>query len=412
MSQHLVCHKVEQASPHNAPQQRIQTQPPSAQHNAAPNNFNAPSNPLDQVIIHIYRNSPTLLPQRGGAMTSSHIDNVTYAVWQICLKQNNGWILNGVAKTSVMLDDVKIRALAMLNLLPSWWIMRDRFVSLLKNNNDWTVDDSEMEINFGLACRTATQVLQIKGNGERRMGHGGAMGQDGGYFRMTQANMNGPAHVKHEDGFAHMSPLNAAIGMGHFDNFAQRTLGYVPVRKSHLEGPTQTSPYNGHVRMVHDEAFSHMSPGTAPARKDNGIGIDQMSPYNGPVHNDHGNVFDQMSPNNGPVRNNHDNGLAHMSPGNIPTRMNHGKDLAQMSPGNVHVHNNLGNDFVQMSPSNGHGRINHTNSLALMNPNHEPLNVGDNHDFAQKSPHDAQAMDAQTGNDGEVFEGERLADNF
>ncbi|KAF1911051.1 hypothetical protein BDU57DRAFT_108782 [Ampelomyces quisqualis] len=369
------------------PQQRIQMQQPSAQHNAAlNNNLNAGLNLIDHLIIHVYKSDPALLPQRNEIITSSHIDKFTYSIWQICLTENNGNLLTGAARTSSMFDDVKIRTLSIMNLLPSWWFMRERLVGLL-NGTGRPLDDSDMEIVYGQAYATAVRVVQVLGQDR------GAMRRDRGYARMGPAN--GPAHVKREDGFAHMSPRNGAVGMGHFDGFALRSPGNFPVRRSHIEGYTQMSPLNGSGRTGRDDGFA------------------QMSPENGPVRRRDVEGHTQEVPHNGSVRMGQDEGFAHLSPGNAsPTHKDNGDGFLQMSPNQGSIHDHHGGSLAQMSSGDVPVRMDHGNDLAQMNQDHDSFDLGNGHDFAQMAPHDEHTAGDQAGIEGEFYQDEKPSNNF
>jgi hypothetical protein len=91
-------------------------------------------------------NGPHLLPNDlTTTLTSAYIDAITYALWLIAVNSGDGRgdILTAVQKYVILFDEVKLRALARLDLLPTWWFFRERVLDKLVNGG-WTVDDGVM----------------------------------------------------------------------------------------------------------------------------------------------------------------------------------------------------------------------------------------------------------------------------
>jgi hypothetical protein len=87
------------------------------------------------------------------AITSAIIDKITYAAYQACIQHGQFELLG---KYSAMLNEVKLRALALLNLMAAWWVLRERIVKIISKTSA-LVDDDVMQNGMKDA------VAQIKG---------------------------------------------------------------------------------------------------------------------------------------------------------------------------------------------------------------------------------------------------------
>lgn len=72
---------------------------------------------------------------------SQHIDSIVHAMWQVAF--DNGDMPDITAKAA-MFSRIKLRALARLNYLPSWWFLRTIACDLMKRQG-WNLDDREMQ---------------------------------------------------------------------------------------------------------------------------------------------------------------------------------------------------------------------------------------------------------------------------
>lgn len=60
-----------------------------------------------------------------------------------------------------MYQDVKIRALGLMNMLPGWWFLREKVKAHMSNSGKW-VDDTEMESQFNLMCAKADKIIKSR----------------------------------------------------------------------------------------------------------------------------------------------------------------------------------------------------------------------------------------------------------
>jgi hypothetical protein len=103
--------------------------------------------PIDwrqKVFLAALKAGKPLLPANPliNPVTSRRIDNITHAMWQVVFA--NELMMQNVTKYSAMFSQLKLRALAKLNYLPSWWYLRDMACDIMKQQG-WNVDDSEMQ---------------------------------------------------------------------------------------------------------------------------------------------------------------------------------------------------------------------------------------------------------------------------
>lgn len=111
-----------------------------------------------QVIKVILAKSPHSLPASPtDIVTSNQIDRFAHAMWSVCLQ--NGQLLNHANTYASMMNEVKLRALAKLNFLPSWWFLRDHFLSWLEATGR-PVDDSIMRAHWKFAVGDVSAFMQ------------------------------------------------------------------------------------------------------------------------------------------------------------------------------------------------------------------------------------------------------------
>jgi hypothetical protein len=93
-------------------------------------------------------------------------------MWNLSLTHDNGRMLVQANNWASMMSEVKLRALARLNFLPSWWFMREQLVKVLQAEGR-TIDDTCMSAQWQFATHGAQKVIE-KGNRVRMMNQGPA----------------------------------------------------------------------------------------------------------------------------------------------------------------------------------------------------------------------------------------------
>ncbi|EAT86418.2 hypothetical protein SNOG_06587 [Parastagonospora nodorum SN15] len=74
---------------------------------------------------------------------SCDLDTYAYVLWDWCLRNKNGQLHAYANRYGAMIAEHKLRILACLNLLPSWFFLRSQILTWLQNQG-WTIDDSDM----------------------------------------------------------------------------------------------------------------------------------------------------------------------------------------------------------------------------------------------------------------------------
>lgn len=77
------------------------------------------------------------------SVNSQRVDSIAHAMWQVVFRYES--MMQDVTTKAAMFSQLKLRALAKLNYLPSWWFIREMACVVMKNQG-WHLDDSEMEI--------------------------------------------------------------------------------------------------------------------------------------------------------------------------------------------------------------------------------------------------------------------------
>jgi hypothetical protein len=97
-----------------------------------------------QVVRAAFQKNPQMLPADPTEIINSNlIDRFTHALWgMICF--GNIPLHEQAAKYGAMIGEPMIRALALLNILPSWWFLRERVLEWLRGSTPRIIDDSEM----------------------------------------------------------------------------------------------------------------------------------------------------------------------------------------------------------------------------------------------------------------------------
>ncbi|KAG9198893.1 hypothetical protein G6514_009269 [Epicoccum nigrum] len=96
-------------------------------------------------------------------VTSPYLDKMAYTMWDVSFGQDI-WMKDATSKGS-MLPQLKLRALARLNYLPSWWYLREVAVELLKRMG-YSIDDSEMQTIWNGALEWCKAVEARTGMGD------------------------------------------------------------------------------------------------------------------------------------------------------------------------------------------------------------------------------------------------------
>lgn len=100
-------------------------------------------------------------------------------MWQVAFSHE--YMMQNVTAHAAMYSQLKLRALAKMNYLPSWWYLRDMACDVMKRQG-WNVDDSEMQQLWqGTVewCRTVGLKMGIQddsGTGVKQ--HGEYAGQE------------------------------------------------------------------------------------------------------------------------------------------------------------------------------------------------------------------------------------------
>jgi hypothetical protein len=84
---------------------------------------------------------------------STHIDQLAYKAYTFCIENN---LLSLAGTYSAMMNEVKLRALALLNLMAPWWFLRER-IEIYLRRTDLLVDDSVMQIAIKDAVAQVTE---------------------------------------------------------------------------------------------------------------------------------------------------------------------------------------------------------------------------------------------------------------
>ncbi|CAE6995221.1 hypothetical protein PTTW11_00062 [Pyrenophora teres f. teres] len=88
---------------------------------------NPPNNPFIQLLHHVLQHNPALLPitepPNVPTLTSPHIDRIAHAMWDLAFR--NGHVFHMACQYSAMFSPFKLRILAKINFLPSWWFLRE-----------------------------------------------------------------------------------------------------------------------------------------------------------------------------------------------------------------------------------------------------------------------------------------------
>ncbi|KAF2130657.1 hypothetical protein P153DRAFT_384916 [Dothidotthia symphoricarpi CBS 119687] len=124
-------------------------------------NANTTAHFLFTCAIH---NAPSLIPNSpySNPISSLHVDNIANAMWQVAFAHQDGVMLQQVCMYCAMYSELKLRALAKLNFLPSWWFLREMAVCEL-HGQGWMVDDAVMQGTWVTAVAYCQKIMGAQG---------------------------------------------------------------------------------------------------------------------------------------------------------------------------------------------------------------------------------------------------------
>ncbi|KAI2487032.1 hypothetical protein Ptr902_01165 [Pyrenophora tritici-repentis] len=100
-----------------------------------------PPNPFIQLLHYVLQKNPTLLPPitatptdhtdpsntSAPTLTSPDIDRIAHSMWDVAFK--NRHLFHYACQYSAMFTPLKLRILAKINFLPSWWFLREAVIN-------------------------------------------------------------------------------------------------------------------------------------------------------------------------------------------------------------------------------------------------------------------------------------------
>jgi len=155
-SQHVpVIHSIEHPptpldtpSPeHNAQKQEYspaaaQNPTPSHSQNLPDTNRNAPYN---KIVEEVLRNRPDLLPSDSSLLINSfQIDQIAHAMFNFMVFNPNPVVytlFQQATQQGAWISEPRLRVLALLNIMPGWWFLRERVINWLEDTGR-LMDDS------------------------------------------------------------------------------------------------------------------------------------------------------------------------------------------------------------------------------------------------------------------------------
>jgi hypothetical protein len=138
--------------------------------NQSMNDFGKDLLKLDQLVITVLQQAPL---KTVDCVTSEIIDTMTYKIHNVCIQTD---LLNVAAKYAVMFSETKLRALALLNFMATWWLLRERVVHYL-GKMGVNINDTAMQSGIKDAVATVSEMM------------GKIMGKDDGTAGKEKASM-------------------------------------------------------------------------------------------------------------------------------------------------------------------------------------------------------------------------------
>jgi hypothetical protein len=127
---------------------------------------------FDNLILRLHQNEPTLFPSSPTQpITTNQIDVFTQKLWLYCLNWRSGELMNIATSYGAVAEELKLRALAKVNILPSSWFLRERVMKWLRESGR-LVDDEFMAARLRDATKTMTKHI-LKRNAIERLKCGG-----------------------------------------------------------------------------------------------------------------------------------------------------------------------------------------------------------------------------------------------
>jgi hypothetical protein len=113
----------------------------------------------DQIALLVYRNDPTLLPADSTTPVNSlGIDKFTHALFTALVHTAQLQdMFKRTTNAGALLTESRLRVLALLNIMPSWWYLRERVVLWLESVGR-PIDDS---YQTGLTNRAMAQARYL-----------------------------------------------------------------------------------------------------------------------------------------------------------------------------------------------------------------------------------------------------------
>jgi hypothetical protein len=95
-----------------------------------------------QIFMATFKRNHTLMPVAPTTepIGSRRVDAIAHGCWDVVFSKEA--LMTDITMKAAFYTPLKLRALARLNWLPSWWFLREMAVSLMKQQG-WMIDDSE-----------------------------------------------------------------------------------------------------------------------------------------------------------------------------------------------------------------------------------------------------------------------------
>jgi hypothetical protein len=95
-----------------------------------------------QIFMATFKRNTSLTPvaPTTNPISSRRIDAIAHGMWDVVFQRDA--MMTDITMKAALFTPLKLRALARLNWLPSWWFLRGMAVTLMRQQG-WLVDDSE-----------------------------------------------------------------------------------------------------------------------------------------------------------------------------------------------------------------------------------------------------------------------------
>ena len=127
-----------------------------------------------QLLMAAFQRNRTLHPvaPTTNPIDSKRIDDIAHSMWDVVFPQEA--MMTDITMKAALFTPLKLRALARLNWLPSWWFLREMAVTLMRQQG-WLVNDVERQREWEEAvdwCKKAEVKCFGGGNGAATQGGG------------------------------------------------------------------------------------------------------------------------------------------------------------------------------------------------------------------------------------------------